>query len=336
MLYNFNSISQHPILKDSKGVYCIHCLNGKDYIGSTTVNFRTRLLRHLRELKSNKHHSLHLQNAFNKYGIDSFSISLIYIGDNGEKILTEEQWYIDNLKPEFNMSLRVDYPKCVLPEILQEAARKQKNTIRIKNSRADLGVCLDGRTGKYRATITIHIKQEYLGVFDTYEEALEIRKKAEKDYWYDNKEFVGLTTEQKSFNLSSGKRVSGTNIRKTKSDKYEARIRVKNKQIALGRFNTYDEALEVKLEAEAVFWTENFQKKDEKELEYSINNFLKSIKTVSRRSTKTGYNYIREQAKRFYFYYNKPKYYQSFFTLEEAVLFRDNFIKNLEKLDDIS
>lgn len=40
-----------------------------------------------------------------------------------------------------------------------------------------------GVGGKWRASISVNNKHTSLGTFDTYEEALEARKKAEKEYW---------------------------------------------------------------------------------------------------------------------------------------------------------
>jgi len=51
-------------------------VNNKIYIGSTK-NLHKRKYKHFRDLKLNKHHSIHLQRAYNKYGNDKFVFSLI-------------------------------------------------------------------------------------------------------------------------------------------------------------------------------------------------------------------------------------------------------------------
>lgn len=49
----------------------INSVNGKKYCGITT-NPHSRILKHLRELKNNCHHSVKLQNAYNKHGAANF------------------------------------------------------------------------------------------------------------------------------------------------------------------------------------------------------------------------------------------------------------------------
>lgn len=58
-------------------IYCIkNIINNKIYIGSTK-NFKYRTWYHFNQLKNGKHHSLHLQRAYDKYGKSNFSYSII-------------------------------------------------------------------------------------------------------------------------------------------------------------------------------------------------------------------------------------------------------------------
>lgn len=50
--------------------------NNKKYIG-VTKNLRKRKNTHFSLLRNNKHHNIHLQNAYNKYGIKNFVFSVI-------------------------------------------------------------------------------------------------------------------------------------------------------------------------------------------------------------------------------------------------------------------
>lgn len=60
--------------------------NGKFYIGSTK-NFDKRKKRHLKDLKNNLHHCMHLQKSYNKYGEDNFTFTFKIVKINNEKEL---------------------------------------------------------------------------------------------------------------------------------------------------------------------------------------------------------------------------------------------------------
>lgn len=75
--------------------------NGHKYIGSS-INIWKRWGSHLAELRKNTHSGVHLQNAWNKYGEDSFEFSVLIFCD-AENILLYEQSCLDNLKPEYNI-----------------------------------------------------------------------------------------------------------------------------------------------------------------------------------------------------------------------------------------
>jgi len=59
------------------GVYCIrNTANGKRYVGSASISFGTRWNGHKSDLRNNKHHSILLQRAWNKYGESAFAFSI--------------------------------------------------------------------------------------------------------------------------------------------------------------------------------------------------------------------------------------------------------------------
>ena len=84
------------------GIYVIvNRLNGNTYVGSA-VKFTRRWKKHKSDLKAGKHHSRHLQRAWDKYG-DVFSFTVErWCGK--EDLIRFEQEVIDLLKPEYNVA----------------------------------------------------------------------------------------------------------------------------------------------------------------------------------------------------------------------------------------
>lgn len=83
---------------EKSGVYRIVCVSsGKIYIGSASRSFRARWGIHLHHLRKGKHHSRHLQSAYNKYGEDSFIFQVVELCEP-ENCIAREQWHMDELK----------------------------------------------------------------------------------------------------------------------------------------------------------------------------------------------------------------------------------------------
>jgi len=85
------------------GIYTIiNQVNGKFYVGSA-VNFRKRWLLHRSNLNNETHPNRHLQHAWNKYGEENFYFGIIEPVENKEDLLGREQYWMDLLKPEYNI-----------------------------------------------------------------------------------------------------------------------------------------------------------------------------------------------------------------------------------------
>lgn len=89
--------SDERILNDTtEGIYkIVNSVNGKYYVGSTN-NFKKRWICHRYLLKANRHHNTKLQNAWNKYGENSFNF--IIVESNFDSLLSLEQTYLDIAK----------------------------------------------------------------------------------------------------------------------------------------------------------------------------------------------------------------------------------------------
>lgn len=77
--------------------------NGKVYIGSTT-NPKKRKTRHFSTLRSNTHHNILLQRAFNKYGESSLTFEIIHEFEGTREDMFEvEHTLLVELNPEYNI-----------------------------------------------------------------------------------------------------------------------------------------------------------------------------------------------------------------------------------------
>jgi group I intron endonuclease len=87
------------------GIYkIVNVKNGKIYIGSSK-NIKRRWGIHKSSLKNNRHHSVYLQRAWNKYGKENFIYEVIKEMPNASNVelLNEETYFVTMLKPEYNV-----------------------------------------------------------------------------------------------------------------------------------------------------------------------------------------------------------------------------------------
>lgn len=87
-------------------IYSLRFENGEQYIGSTCF-LNKRFYTHKRLLKNNKHHSIILQNAFNKYLKYDEIILEKFNFINKEHLLKVEQGYITILNAKYNAAKNV-------------------------------------------------------------------------------------------------------------------------------------------------------------------------------------------------------------------------------------
>ena len=77
------------------GIYKIeNSINGKVYVGSS-FNILKRWESHRRSLLKNEHHSVKLQRAYRKHGLDIFKFEIIEESSKQE-LIEKEQYYIDS------------------------------------------------------------------------------------------------------------------------------------------------------------------------------------------------------------------------------------------------
>lgn len=86
----------------TSGIYKIlNTSNNHCYVGSA-LNIESRWSQHKHRLNKGNHHSIHLQNSWNKYGAGVFEFSIIEICFPFVLIFREQYW-MNELKPEYNI-----------------------------------------------------------------------------------------------------------------------------------------------------------------------------------------------------------------------------------------
>lgn len=87
------------------GIYIIkNTLNGKCYIGQAK-SIGDRWYTHKSSLSRGKHHSRYLQASWNKYGQDAFVFQVLeYVKLDKELLTQKEQYWINKLKPAYNLA----------------------------------------------------------------------------------------------------------------------------------------------------------------------------------------------------------------------------------------
>jgi group I intron endonuclease len=74
----------------NSGIYkIVNKINGKAYYGSS-IDLKNRLNKHKNDLKNNKHDNFHLQNAYNKYGIEAFEFIIIELIEKPKNMNNDE------------------------------------------------------------------------------------------------------------------------------------------------------------------------------------------------------------------------------------------------------
>jgi len=76
------------------GIYQIrNILDNKVYIGSAKI-LKSRWTTHLWQLENNKHHNIHLQRAYNKYGKENFIFEILYRTNDINELIEKENYFI--------------------------------------------------------------------------------------------------------------------------------------------------------------------------------------------------------------------------------------------------
>ena len=166
------------IVKDLPKIQCIYKIvndidRTKFYIGSTK-DLHSRIRDHLNLINRKQHKNKKLENSFYKYGKDNFSIHVLQIckNINKEKLLEIEQYWLDLLKPYYNLSSKATCVVCS-PENAKARADKIRRRSRSNNKLQIANLHFDKHHNSYRIKIQYNNTYMDLGHFKLLDKAKE-------------------------------------------------------------------------------------------------------------------------------------------------------------------
>jgi group I intron endonuclease len=150
------------------GIYAIRCArNGKLYVGSA-VNLVVRWKAHQNALAAQRHHSIRLQRAWNKYGRDTFTFEVVELVEP-ERLIEREQFHIDAYRSAspsigFNICPKAGSTRGAI--LSDEAKRKMSEAAkraRTPELRARVSAILKGRSlaPEHRANVVAASSQRF-------------------------------------------------------------------------------------------------------------------------------------------------------------------------------
>lgn len=186
-------------LKNKSGIYAIvNHINGKAYIGQTKQKFYKRFLHHQWKLRDGSHDNKHLQNAWNKYGEESFEFTPLEV-INDESCLDQLEiayikYYQENNK-SYNINEGGDHSRRGIP-LTEDQKRKigeknrinmlgRKHTDETKRKMSDVRkgkINLNNKTLKLTPEMAFTIKEKLIHGYS----ASDISKDLEVDYKHIN------------------------------------------------------------------------------------------------------------------------------------------------------
>jgi group I intron endonuclease len=135
--------------KKKQGVYVItNSIDDRFYIGGTSHGFMERFKTHRDDLKSGKHHSIHLQRFVNKYGLDKLTFEVLEICEKSQAF-DREQYYLDTLQP-------------YLPSIGFNHSRSSKTSLGVRHTAQARKNMSEAQIKRFRALGIVGTKKKKL------------------------------------------------------------------------------------------------------------------------------------------------------------------------------
>ena len=235
------------------GLYKItNTVNGKYYVGSSK-DIHKRWSTHKGKLNNITHENIHLQASFNKHGVNAFVYEIIKeLPDDTtrEVLFAHEQELFDSATDE-------------------EWNTKMYNIRKVadcKTGDTSIGHLISAALKKkwldpeFRAYMEQHKRKDYTVSEETKQKISKGNKGSKQTAEANENNRLSKLgrkhSEERnsSYTLKMRMKKSGGGIRELPDGKFSCLIYVKNKCKRLGAYDTYEEALQVRLDAEQKYW----------------------------------------------------------------------------------
>lgn len=159
--YFFEPLNQRTeilkTLKGHSGIYCwFNKVNGKFYIGSAT-NLNNRINDYFQDYYLKAKKDLVIVRALSSYGYENFALLILDITDINN-VLIREQFYLDELQPEYNILSKAGYSAGYkhTPEVIEKLKKKIVRSHTLETRKA-MSEARKGENGVFFGK-TIHLK----------------------------------------------------------------------------------------------------------------------------------------------------------------------------------
>lgn len=150
------------ILNKRSGIYCIvNNKTQKKYVGSSK-NLYQRLLVHRAMLRKGNHANSKLQNSWDKHGEESFTYLILEYCPE-EDLLRQEQYYINTIKPWYNVVLSVEEVR-----ISEESKSKMSITRKARLASGEIPIYQKKRIYRYS------LEGVYIDEFESIKQASQV------------------------------------------------------------------------------------------------------------------------------------------------------------------